>query len=180
MSDPALADLRIRRLATVAAVLAPALHDFNNAMTLAVGRAELLRNRVPDDDALRPHVDQVLQAAGRAAAIAKELAALSRGAEVPTEFDLVAWLDRTSVFVRAIVGRRFTVVVERPALAVLVLADPLGLELAFLDLVLKAKEAMVDGGTLTLGLAAGADGRHTVRVGGAEALDLRLEVDVTL
>jgi len=71
---------RIQSLGTMASGIA---HEFNNYLLAIGGFAELARGELPRDSAARPHIDEVLAAAGRAKALIQQI--LSYGAEEDRE-----------------------------------------------------------------------------------------------
>ena len=128
-------------------------HDFNNLLTGVLGSLELLQVRAAQgrlDEAGR-HVEAAQGAARRAAALTHRLLAFSRRqtlAPVPTDIDrLVAGMDE---LIRRTIGPQ--VAMRRSAADGLwaTLVDPSQLESALLNLCINARDAMPDGGRLTI------------------------------
>ena len=126
-------------------------HDFNNLLTVIRGRAELLLRRLAVDDPNRRHAALVEQSAERAAALTQQLLAFSRKQVLqPKVLDLNALLAGIEQMLRRLIGEDVDVVVKpAPALSA-VEADPSQLEQVLMNLVVNARDAMPQGGRLTL------------------------------
>ncbi|WP_210526286.1 PAS domain S-box protein [Rubellimicrobium arenae] len=137
-------------------------HDFNNVLTAVQGSFSLLERRV-DDQALRRIIEEGRKAGDRAAALVRQMLAFARR-EAPTlrvirPSDMLPNL--TGMICHA-VGPRVACVMDVEAGVWPVLADPQQLELALLNLAVNARDAMPEGGTLTVSArnrSAGAIGR---------------------
>ncbi|HUR54722.1 MAG TPA: PAS domain S-box protein [Gemmataceae bacterium] len=124
-------------------------HDFNNLLTAVLGNLSLVT--LPEDDPNAPLLATVEQAAGRAAELTAKLLGyarrnqIARGAVDPqTAFDeVVGLLGRT-------IDPRIRIEVDVAAGCGPVLADPNLLNQALLNLCVNARDAMPEGGTLTL------------------------------
>jgi PAS domain S-box-containing protein len=128
-------------------------HDFNNLLTGIVGSLELLETRITQGRAndLHRYVQVAQTAAKRAAALTHRLLAFSRRQTLdPKPTDMNRLVDDMDELIRRTVGPAVTVnVVGAPDLWV-VLADPNQLENALLNLCINARDAMPDGGSLTI------------------------------
>jgi len=126
-------------------------HDFNNLLTVITGRAEMLLSRLGSDDPLRRHVQLIGKTAERAAALTRQLLAFSRKQVLqPKVLDLQAVVAGMEKMLRRLIGEDIELVaVPDPALG-RVKADPGQLEQVILNLVVNARDAMPEGGRLTL------------------------------
>jgi DNA-binding response OmpR family regulator len=127
-------------------------HDFNNLLTIIVGNIELLQRRLPDDSArLRRAADSAMQGARRAATLTQRLLAFSRRQPLsPKPLDANKLVAEMSELLRRTLGE--TVVLEAVLAGGLwrTQADPNQLENAILNLAVNARDAMPDGGKLTI------------------------------
>jgi PAS domain S-box-containing protein len=126
-------------------------HDFNNLLTAILGNTQLLLRDLPPGDAMRSDVEEIRKAAERAAGLTRQLLAYSRRQMLQPELlDLnvvVAEMDR---MLRRLIGEHITLVsVPAPDLA-RVRADPSQLEQVLVNLVVNARDAMPEGGRLTI------------------------------
>jgi two-component system, cell cycle sensor histidine kinase and response regulator CckA len=126
-------------------------HDFNNLMTIVMGRSELLMTGLQEADPLRRNADEIKRTAERAVALTQQLLAFSRKQVLmPKVLDLnvvVANMDR---MLRRLIGEDIDLVtVLGPALE-RVRADPGQLEQVIMNLAINARDAMPSGGKLTI------------------------------
>jgi PAS domain S-box-containing protein len=126
-------------------------HDFNNIMTVVLGYGELLLRALAPDDPRADMVRQMRQNGERAAALTRQLLAFSRQQILQTQaLDLNALLADMHQMLGRLVGERVTLATESAPGLSAVRADPVQLQQVLLNLVVNARDAMPDGGTLTL------------------------------
>jgi PAS domain S-box-containing protein len=126
-------------------------HDFNNTLTVIKGFAELLQTKLRVDNPLRAYVDPILESANRAASLTQNLLAFSRKQVVELRPVRVAEVLEG---VRAFLSRVLREDIELKTICVdgdlIVQADRVYLEQVLLNLATNARDAMPDGGILTL------------------------------
>jgi CheY-like chemotaxis protein len=126
-------------------------HDFNNILTAVLGYSELLLQRSAPSDPIHRHADEIRKSAERAASLTQQLLAFSRRQPVQLRVlnpnELVADIEK---MLRRLVGENIRMVtVCSPDLGH-VRADAGQLQQIIMNLVVNARDAMPDGGTLTL------------------------------
>jgi PAS domain S-box-containing protein len=126
-------------------------HDFNNLLVVIQSYTELVRQDLPEEDAKRRDLDEVLAATRRAAALTKQLLAFSRSEPVqPTTVhlnDIVASIEK---MLRRIIGEDVELcTVLAPTLGA-IRADAGQLDQVILNLSVNARDAMPKGGQLTI------------------------------
>ena len=128
-------------------------HDFNNLLTSITGNLELLQiyvtaGKVTD---LGSYVETALGGAKRAAALTSRLLAFSRQQDIePTLTNIWQLADDMAGLIRSTVGSAIQVEVIGDAAPWRAMLDPNQLENVLLNLVINARDAMPDGGTLTI------------------------------
>jgi signal transduction histidine kinase/ActR/RegA family two-component response regulator len=128
-------------------------HDFNNMLSVVIGGLELAMRRLSSGggEAVERYLSQSLEGANRAAALTKRLLAFARAEPLlPVAIDpnaLVA--DMTDLLDRTI-GDTIAVKIEAEHEIWPVFVDPHQLENAILNLAVNARDAMPDGGTMTI------------------------------
>ncbi len=142
-----------QRLEAVGQLTGGVAHDFNNLLTVILGNAELLVESLPADDALRQLADTTRKAAERGADLTNRLLAFSRRQALdpkPTDVGkLTAGMD---TLLRRTLGGHVEIELVRGGGLWRAFVDPPQLENAILNLCINARDAMPDGGRLTIEL----------------------------
>jgi signal transduction histidine kinase len=126
-------------------------HDFNNLLTAVIGNLDMIRTRTADNERLQYFADNALQAARRGAKLASQLLAFSRTQRMAVDVvDLEKLLNGMHGLLRQSIGPAIEMRVRIDADARTVLSDANQLELALLNLAVNARDAMPDGGVLTI------------------------------
>jgi two-component system cell cycle sensor histidine kinase/response regulator CckA len=126
-------------------------HDFNNLLTAILGYANLLAEDLEATDRRRDDVEEIRKAAQRAAGLTNQLLAFSRKQMVqPKLVDLNALIIDTSRMMRRLIGEHIQLDTRlSPDLAV-VRADPGQIEQIVVNLAVNARDAMPEGGRLSI------------------------------
>ncbi|MDB5997977.1 MAG: hybrid sensor histidine kinase/response regulator [Pseudomonas sp.] len=126
-------------------------HDFNNLLTVILGNLEIVRKRVGDEPRLTRLLDNATQGALRGVSLTQRMLAFARRQELKTEsVDIPALVQGITGLLRSSLGpsvaleSRFSSEIEP------VLADVNQLELAILNLVTNARDAMPRGGKIIM------------------------------
>lgn len=140
-----------QRMEAVGRLAGGIAHDFNNLLTAILGHSQLLLGRLTANDRSRKDVEKIDKAGRRAANLTKQLLAFSRRQVLqPIVIDLNAVIRDIEDMLDRLIGENIRVVTCLQPGAVAVLADPGQLEQVVMNLVLNARDAMPDGGELTL------------------------------
>lgn len=137
-------------------------HDFNNLLVVIVGQAEcLLRTDTNEDH--RSSLREILQSAESAATLTRQLLVFSRRQMLsPTVLDLNALVKTTSVLLRRLIGEHIELAIDLGDDTGWVSADAGQLQQVLLNLGANARDAMPQGGRLTVSTSC-----RTVAAGGA-------------
>jgi PAS domain S-box-containing protein len=126
-------------------------HDFNNLLMVVKGHAEMLLDRLPDSSPLRHSIEQMQGASERAAGLTRQLLAFSRKQVLqPVVLDLNGVVAGMIQMVSRVIGEDIELVFLPSLKLGLVKADPSQMEQVVLNLVVNARDAMPEGGKLTI------------------------------
>ena len=144
----------VQKMQAVGQLAGGIAHDFNNLLMVTVGNLELLASRVGEDDRLRPLADAALRASLRAAELTRKLLAISRRQPLdPEVIDPEGLVTGLVEMLRGTVGETIELRTVIPRDLWQAYADPVQVEAALLNLAINARDAMPEGGTLTVELA---------------------------
>ncbi|MDP1932181.1 MAG: PAS domain-containing protein [Gammaproteobacteria bacterium] len=125
-------------------------HDFNNLLTVILGNAELLEEDLEKNEALQPLATMIREAAGRGAELTRRLLAFARRQALePQITDIRALVTSMESLLRRTVQEDIDIrlIHDGPVQA---LVDPVQLEAVLLNLCVNARDAMLEGGRLTI------------------------------
>jgi signal transduction histidine kinase len=126
-------------------------HDFNNILTVITGTIEILGDAVKDRPNLVQITDMISAAAARGADLTRHLLAFSRRQPLqPRNTDVNALVIEAARLLRPTLGEQIEIESMLSHDASPALIDPSQLSTAILNLALNARDAMPDGGKLTL------------------------------
>ncbi len=126
-------------------------HDFNNLLTAISGNTDLLLLRHAGDDPSYPDLLQIRQNANRAAALVGQLLAFSRKQTLQPEYlDMQDVFSELTHLLNRLVGEKLRLLLQHGAGVGSIRADRRQLEQVIVNLVVNARDAMPQGGTITL------------------------------
>jgi signal transduction histidine kinase len=141
-------------------------HDFNNLLAAVLGGLRLLEGRLKLGDREQKIVDHMRYAAESGAELVRRLMAFARKQELtPTSLDPARLRDTVAGLIEHAVGDRVTVDWRVPETGLQLFVDVAQLELALVNLLINARDAMPDGGTVRVAIEeAGADDGEFLRI----------------
>jgi signal transduction histidine kinase/response regulator RpfG family c-di-GMP phosphodiesterase len=126
-------------------------HDFNNMLTVVIGSLERLRRTVGDDPAALKRVELALEGAHRCTGLTRQLLSFARRQPLqPRAVDLNDLVASVAGMMRRILGDTVELTVDHGSGLWPVHADPTQVESALINLVVNARDAMPDGGLLSI------------------------------
>jgi CheY-like chemotaxis protein len=126
-------------------------HDFNNLLTVINGYGQLALAQARGSEAVRPYLEEICKAGERAASLTRQLLAFGRKQVLkPKLLDLNRVLMEMDPMIGRLVGEGVLIRLEPRPEAGLVYADQHQMEQVVMNLVVNARDAMPDGGELTI------------------------------
>jgi len=126
-------------------------HDFNNLLTAILGYADLVHDDLPVRDPRREDVHEIQRAAQRAAELTRQLLAFSRQQVLePRILDLNEVLEGMDKLLRRLIGEDVQLETHLAEHVGRVMADPGQIEQVVVNLAVNSRDAMPEGGKLTL------------------------------
>ncbi|HVY18723.1 MAG TPA: response regulator [Bauldia sp.] len=126
-------------------------HDFNNLLAVIIGNLDLLVGRRKEDTEIQDLAAEALEAAVHGADLTKRLLAFARRQPLqPQELDLNELVDSTAKLLKRLLGQRVEIDLGLSSDAWPVVADPSQLAAAVTNLATNARDAMPNGGRLTI------------------------------
>jgi PAS domain S-box-containing protein len=140
-----------QKMEAVGQLAAGVAHDFNNIMTIIQGHASLLLTAPDVPEHIRPSLAQISGAAGQAASLTKQLLTFSRKQVMQLRhLDLNEVVRGAAQMLRRLLGETITLQLQCSPAAVPIHADAGMIEQIIVNLALNARDAMPQGGRLTV------------------------------
>jgi signal transduction histidine kinase len=142
---------QMQRLEAIGQLTSGIAHDFNNLLTVILGNIGFVEKSIPHDPKLKQRLSHMRLAAERGATLTSQLLAFSRRQRLePEPFDLNKAVQNMHDLLQSTLGGGIAInTVFAPGLWP-ALADPAQIELVVLNLVIIARDAMQDRGTVTI------------------------------
>ena len=126
-------------------------HDFNNLLMVIAGYGSVLNEALSGEPKLRGHVEQIQKASERAASLTRQLLAFSRKQTIqPVPLSLNSAVSGVEKLLRRLIGENIAIAMHLGPELGSVRADAGQIEQVILNLAVNARDAMPDGGKLTL------------------------------
>jgi len=142
---------QVQKIEMIGQLTGGVAHDFNNLLMAILGNLELLRKHIPNDAKSARLIAGAVQGAERGATLTQRLLAFARRQDLRIEpkslIDLVSGM--TDLLERS-VGSQIELEIDLPSKLPLALVDANQIELALLNLVVNARDAMPEGGMLSI------------------------------
>jgi PAS domain S-box-containing protein len=140
-----------RKMEAVGRLAGGIAHDFNNLLTIITGYTDLALSRASVPLDLRNDIERIENAAGRAAALVRQLLAFSRKQVLqPKTLDLNAIVVNIERLLRRLIGDHIEMTTSVQDDLGKVKADPAQIEQVIMNLVVNARDAMPDGGRILI------------------------------
>lgn len=127
-------------------------HDFNNILTAIIGYGNLLSMKMAADEPGRPFIDQILSSADKAAQLTQSLLAFSRKQIIDLKpINMNEVVRRVQGLLSRIIGEDIELRTRTSERELIIMADRGQIEQVLMNFATNARDAMPDGGVLTIG-----------------------------
>ena len=146
------ADLRhVQAVEALGRLAGRVAHDFNNLLSLVKGYSELALDSLGGTDPMRGYIEQIHEANERASSLTRQLLAFSRSHEAERELvDLNVLVAGMEPMVRRLLGNQVELVIAHDPEGGFIQGNRGQIEQIVLDLAVNARDAMPQGGRLTI------------------------------
>jgi signal transduction histidine kinase/CheY-like chemotaxis protein len=142
-----------QKLETIGQLTGGVAHDFNNLLTAVLGNLELLRKHLPTDAKTDRLFNGAMLGAQRGAALTQRLLAFARQQDLKIEaVNLTDLIRGAANLIERSAGSQIEIQFDLPSDLPMVLVDANQVELAVINLVVNARDAMPKGGSLMIGV----------------------------
>ena len=140
-----------RKMETLGSLAGGIAHDFNNLLSPIIGYSELGLGRLPPSDPMAVSLAQILKAARRAADLTRQILAFSRKQMLEVcVIDLNEVISDYEDMLRRLLGETITINIVLNRASAPVRADRSQIEQVVLNMAVNARDAMPEGGSLTI------------------------------
>ena len=153
---------QFRKLETVGLVASGIAHDFNNLLTIIRGHSELLASAIDHADPKHAGIWQIHEASRRATVLTRQLLAFSRNETIrPRLIAINDVLTELRPMLESLLGEDIAVQLRLDDDAALVMADQGQLDQVLINLAVNTRDAVTNGGTLSISTSNIEIGAHT-------------------
>ncbi len=143
--------LQAQKMESVGRLAGGIAHDFNNLLSAIIGYSELASAGLEPDAPAREDIQEAISAANKAAALTRQLLSFARRQIVdPVDVDVNELVANLEKLLRRLIGEDIQFLCKRSAEQLVVRVDPGQFEQVLVNLAVNARDAMPDGGRLTI------------------------------
>jgi len=140
-----------QKLESIGQLTGGVAHDFNNLLMTIIASLELISRRVPDDPKLHILIENAKAGAFRGAALTERMLSFARKQELrPAPVDLIGLVRGMSDLLQSSLGSHITITTTFPIILERAFVDHNQLELALMNLLVNARDAMPEGGQVMI------------------------------
>ncbi len=143
--------LQAQKMEAIGRLAGGVAHDFNNMLSVILGYSDIILRQLRPEDPLADKVKQIVEAGKRSAALTRQLLAFSRQQTLqPKALDLNVLIRNLEKMLGRLIGENIDLKLELADDLYRVMADPGQIEQVIMNLVVNARDAMPDGGKITI------------------------------
>lgn len=154
--------IRAQKMEAIGTLAGGFAHDFNNILTSILGYAELILHTMPEDNKYYTHVKVISESAKKAGELTKRILSITRKEQLvmkPTQINDI--VKEVVAIISHSLPKNIEIITELSPAIPPTLADPTQIHQVILNLCVNARDAMPEGGTLTITTSLGSALHHT-------------------
>jgi signal transduction histidine kinase len=164
--------MRAHKMESIGNFASGLAHDFGNFVSVILGKAGMLRVKLPDDPHIVNDLEDIETAAKRAQHLAQELMKFARGGRSKVErLDINGLVREVGALIRTSIGKRINLDLRLEAGVPEIQADPVEIQQLVLNLCLNSRDAMPNGGKLIVETRPLNDSQRAALQAGDDATD---------
>jgi signal transduction histidine kinase len=141
----------VQKMEAIGRFSAGIAHDLNNILSVIVGFGTIIQMKMSSDDPQRDKINQILAAADRAANLTRSLMTFSRKQELKLQpLNLNRCIRNVEAFLKRIIGEDIKLIISLLERDIMINADSGHIEQVVMNLATNARDAMPDGGILSI------------------------------
>jgi len=143
--------LHAQKIESVGRLAGGVAHDFNNLLTTVMGNTSMVIAKLGPESPVAPRLKDIMRAAESAAVLTRQLLAFSRRQVTePRPLDLNGHIEGIAPLLARMIGEKVRPVLKLVSGVAPIMADPGQLEQIVINLVVNARDAMPEGGTVVI------------------------------
>lgn len=143
--------IQAQKMESIGTLAGGIAHDFNNLLAMILGTAELIKRQAKENPAIQGYINRIIQASERGASISKQLLLFSRPEQAELQpISVHGVVEQTVDFLTHFLPKQFTVQKKVASTSGIIMGDSGHLHQALLNLSINARDAMPNGGVITL------------------------------
>lgn len=143
--------LQAQKMQSIGTLASGIAHDFNNILLAVIGMTDAAAEQLPADHMARPELEAVIGAAERGSELVQQLLAFSRKQELRMRpVDLRLLVEETRAMLVHVIPRTIAITAQDCGDVPPVIADPVQIGQVLMNLAVNARDAMPEGGTLSI------------------------------
>jgi PAS domain S-box-containing protein len=141
--------LQAQKMESIGRLAGGVAHDFNNLLTAIIGYGDMLKESLPQSDKRQYSIEQILKAANRASDMTRKLLTFARRQIIEARpLDINELLHNLFPILRRLIGEDVEIHYTAHQQYGMVKADPGQLEQVFMNLIVNARDALPQGGSI--------------------------------
>jgi PAS domain S-box-containing protein len=159
--------LQAQKMEAIGTLAGGVAHDFNNILTVIMGLGNVLQMSFGPDDPERPHVDQIVASSRKAADLVQSLLAFSRKQRITLEpHKVYTVVASTAKLLGRLLTEDIALKIDLTDKQAVALLDVAQIDQVLMNLATNARDAMPNGGSLTIGVGRARIGKSFIKTHG--------------